>query len=95
MANARKAGFDPDIRFTSSDLLIHARLVAAGLAAAFLPNLVLSALPPTEGVQILSLTPKPQTRRIFVTFRRGADQHPAVLCTLETLVETAATLGLT
>lgn len=35
----RKAGFEPDVRFTSTDLQIHLRLVESGLAAALLPDL--------------------------------------------------------
>ncbi|WP_417508849.1 LysR family transcriptional regulator [Microbacterium sp.] len=36
----RAAGFEPDVRFEATDLISHARLVAAGHAAAMLPDLI-------------------------------------------------------
>ncbi|MGK5642950.1 LysR substrate-binding domain-containing protein, partial [Streptomyces sp. URMC 126] len=46
-ALCREAGFEPDVRFESSDLLLHLRLVEEGHAAAFLPDLVRNARRPT------------------------------------------------
>ena len=39
MGACRDAGFEPDVRFTSTDLQIHLRLVESGLAAGLLPDL--------------------------------------------------------
>ena len=39
MTVCRQAGFEPDVRYTSTDLQIHLRLVEHGLAAAMLPDL--------------------------------------------------------
>jgi DNA-binding transcriptional LysR family regulator len=43
-AVCRAAGFEPDVRYQSTDLLLHLRLVRTGQAAALLPAL-LSASP--------------------------------------------------
>lgn len=76
MGLCRAAGFEPDVRFEATDLLLHQRLVEQGHAAAFLPDLVWSGQPPT-----VALRPLPggrHTRRIFTVARRGSSGHPAV-----------------
>ena len=73
IAACRTAGFDPDVRYSSSDLLVHLRMVEEGLAAALLP-----ALAGSQGradVRVHALEHSPQ-RRLLVTVRRGALQHP-------------------
>jgi DNA-binding transcriptional LysR family regulator len=76
MALCRNAGFEPDIRFESSDLLLHLRLVELGHAAALLPDLVWGGRPPTVALRPL---PAGQGARTVVTVvRRGRGQHPAV-----------------
>ncbi|MGW0710108.1 LysR substrate-binding domain-containing protein [Streptomyces sp. NPDC002643] len=77
MTLCRDAGFEPDVRFETTDLLLHHRLVAQGHAAAFLPDLVWSGHPPT--VPLLRLPPGQDTRRVFTVVRRGGGRHPAVL----------------
>lgn len=72
----RDAGFEPDVRFESSDLLLHLRLVEHGHAAAFLPGLVWSGRPPT--VTVLPLPEGRRTRRLYTATRRGGGDHPAV-----------------
>jgi DNA-binding transcriptional LysR family regulator len=42
-AVCRQAGFEPEVRYTSTDLQIHLRLVESGLAAALLPDKVQAA----------------------------------------------------
>ncbi|MEV6028969.1 LysR substrate-binding domain-containing protein [Streptomyces sp. NPDC052036] len=77
MSLCRNAGFEPDVRFESTDLLLHLRLVEQGHAAAFLPDLVWSGRTPS-----VTLRPLPRgqrTRRIFTVVRRGSSRHPAVL----------------
>ena len=71
----REAGFEPDVRFTTTDLQIHLRLVQAGLAAALLPDLV--GARDRHDVLAHRLRGRP-TRQIFTTVRRGAARHPGV-----------------
>lgn len=76
MALCRTAGFEPDVRFETTDLLIQLRLVEQGHAVALLPDLLWDGQPPT-----VALRPLPagrQTRRIFTAVRRGRSQHPAI-----------------
>ncbi|POX63039.1 LysR family transcriptional regulator [Streptomyces sp. Ru62] len=80
----RNAGFEPDVRFETTDLLLHLRLVEQRHAAAFLPGLVRTGQPPT-----VTLRPLPRgqrTRRIFTVVRRGAGRHPAVLACRKALL---------
>ncbi|MFI9203050.1 LysR family transcriptional regulator [Streptomyces sp. NPDC053048] len=72
----RTAGFEPDIRFESADLLFHARLVEHGHAMAFLPDLVRSGRTPA-----VVLHPLPQgldARKIITAVRVGSSRHPAI-----------------
>ncbi|NNN30681.1 LysR family transcriptional regulator [Streptomyces sp. S3(2020)] len=76
MTLCRNAGFEPDVRFESTDLLLHRRLVEQGHAAALLPDLVWSGQPPTTPLRQL---PRGQrTRRVFTVVRRGSSGHPAI-----------------
>jgi len=72
----RELGFEPIIAHESSDVLFHLRMVEAGLAAAFLPDLVVreagSALLPSPHL------PADQYRGILVLTRTGAQRHPAL-----------------
>ncbi|WP_037657524.1 LysR substrate-binding domain-containing protein, partial [Streptomyces aurantiacus] len=76
MAVCRAAGFEPDVRFESSDLLLHLRLVEQGHAVAFLPDLVWHAGPPT--VALRPLPPGQHARTLFTVVRSGRGRHPAV-----------------
>jgi DNA-binding transcriptional LysR family regulator len=72
----REAGFEPDVRYESSDLVLHTRLVEAGLAAAFLPDLVWDGRRPTVPTRPL---PKARAyRRVFTAVRRGRTDDPAL-----------------
>jgi DNA-binding transcriptional LysR family regulator len=72
----REAGFEPDVRYESSDLVLHIRLVEAGHAAAFLPDLVWDGRRPTVPTRPL---PKARAyRRIFTAVRRGRTDDPAL-----------------
>ncbi|MFD8864583.1 LysR family transcriptional regulator [Streptomyces sp. NPDC059590] len=73
----RNAGFEPDVRFETTDLLLHLRLVEQGHAASFLPELVWNGQPRT--VTLRQLPRGQRTRRIFTVVRRGRSRHPAVL----------------
>ncbi|MBC2876962.1 MULTISPECIES: LysR family transcriptional regulator [Streptomyces] len=72
----RDAGFEPDVRFESSDLLLHLRLVEEGHAAAFLPDLIWNGRHPT--VPLHPLPHARHTRRISTVVRRGRARHPAI-----------------
>jgi DNA-binding transcriptional LysR family regulator len=72
----RTAGFEPDVRFETTDLLLYLRLAEQGHAAAFLPGLVWNGQPRT--VSLRRLPRGQRTRRIFTVMRRGRSQHPAI-----------------
>ena len=74
-AACRQAGFEPDVRYTSTDLQIHLRLAESGLAAALLPDL--SGAGDRQDVLTHRLQGRPR-RQIFSTVRRGAARHPKV-----------------
>ncbi|MEU2283354.1 LysR family transcriptional regulator [Streptomyces sp. NPDC013178] len=83
MTLCRNAGFEPDVRFETTDLLLHQRLVEQKHAAAFLPDLVRSGQPPT--VTLRQLPRGQRTRRIFTVVRQGRGGHPAVLACRDAL----------
>lgn len=70
-------GFEPRIAYESADLLFHLRMVEAGVAAAFLPDLLMRG----EGPR---LVPSPlldthQRRQIWMICRAGAQGRPAII----------------
>ncbi|MFF5846819.1 LysR substrate-binding domain-containing protein [Streptomyces massasporeus] len=83
VALCRSAGFEPDVRFETTDLLLHQRLVEQGHAVAFLPDLVRNGQPPT--VPLHPLPRGRRTRRIFTVVRQGSSRHPAVLACRDAL----------
>lgn len=84
MTLCRDAGFEPDVRFETTDLLLHLRLVEQGHAAGFLPDLVWNGRPSTVALRRL---PRGQgARRIVTVVRRGASRHPAVVACREALL---------
>lgn len=74
-ALCREAGFEPQVRFESPDLLVHIRLVETGHAVAVLPDLVWTALPPPGTLHALAGR---STRRVFTAVRAGAGRHPLI-----------------
>jgi DNA-binding transcriptional LysR family regulator len=71
----RQAGFEPDVRYTSTDLQVHLRFVERGLAAALLPDL--AGAGERHGVVARRLPGRPE-RQIFATVRRGAAGQPKI-----------------
>lgn len=71
----REAGFEPDVRFESPDLLLHLRLVEQGHAVAFLPDLAHGGRPPTVPLRTL---PGGPARALSTAVRRGRGGHPAI-----------------
>ncbi|MFF9559650.1 LysR substrate-binding domain-containing protein [Streptomyces albus] len=87
----RSAGFEPDVRFETTDLLLHLRLVEQEHAVAFLPGL-LGDGPPTT-VTLLPLPQSQGTRRIVTVARRGSSRHPAVVACRRALRHAVALRG--
>ncbi|MGI5400547.1 LysR substrate-binding domain-containing protein [Streptomyces sp. CA-135486] len=84
MTVCRGAGFEPDVRYESADLLLHLRLVEQGHAAALLPDLVWLGRRPT-----IPLRPVPfgqKTRTLVTAVRRGSSRHPAIQTVRQALV---------
>lgn len=86
MTLCRNAGFEPDVRFETTDLLLHLRLVERGLAVAFLPDLVWSGQSVT--VALRQLPRGHRARRVFTVVRRGRGRHPAILACRDALRRT-------
>ncbi|MCP2256469.1 DNA-binding transcriptional regulator, LysR family [Streptoalloteichus tenebrarius] len=87
----RQVGFEPDVRFESSDLLLHRRLVERGLAVALLPDLVWEGRRPT--VPLRRLPRGHQARRLLTVVRAGRGGHPAIRACRAALREAAGTLS--
>ncbi|MEV5827306.1 LysR family transcriptional regulator [Spirillospora sp. NPDC052242] len=79
----RDAGFEPDVRYESTDLLLHLRLVERGHAAALLPDLVWTGAAPA--VPVARLPRGRHVRRLYAATRRGSGAHPAVRAWCEAL----------
>ncbi|HYP45708.1 MAG TPA: LysR family transcriptional regulator [Propionibacteriaceae bacterium] len=74
-ALCRQAGFEPDVRYTSTDLTFHTRVVEQGLAVCFLPDLLWHDRPATVTLTDL---PEHPSRRVFTAIRQGAHAHPFI-----------------
>ncbi|MFI9829850.1 LysR family transcriptional regulator [Streptomyces sp. NPDC051913] len=85
LRECRSAGFEPDVRFETADLLLHLRLVEQGHAAAFLPDLVWCGQPPSVPLRQLG-----RARRVFTVVRRGRGTHPAIVACRDALRQAAA-----
>lgn len=70
----RTAGFEPDVRFETDDMLAQRELVRRGHAVAFLPAMLMRALPADVRTRALG-----QSRTVFTLVRRGSETHPSVL----------------
>jgi DNA-binding transcriptional LysR family regulator len=77
VALCRDAGFEPDVRFESSDPLLHLRLVEQGHATALLPDLLWRGRRPT--VPLRQLPAGRRARTLFTVVRRGRGGHPAIV----------------
>jgi DNA-binding transcriptional LysR family regulator len=72
----RAAGFEPDVRYTGSDLLLQVHLAETGHAAAVVPGLLLAAIPP-PAARVRALPGRPR-RRLTTGVRAGAGRDPAI-----------------
>lgn len=91
VALCRAAGFEPDVRYSSTDLQIHLTLVAHGLAAGLVPDLAGAA---AHGAVALHALPGRPARAVFAAVRLGAADHPTVAAFTDALtaVHRAATM---
>ncbi|WP_375791724.1 LysR family transcriptional regulator [Kineococcus radiotolerans] len=87
LAECRRAGFEPDVRISSPDVLLHVRLVETGHAVALLPDLAWAGRRPA--LRLVDLPARP-ARRLFTRVRRGAAERPAVQAFRQALREAAA-----
>lgn len=81
----RAAGFEPDVRFETADLVTHIRLVASGNAVGLLPDLVWAGGGRPE-VTLLPLPGAPR-RTIFTSARRASATSPGVVAARRALLE--------
>jgi DNA-binding transcriptional LysR family regulator len=72
----REAGFEPDVRYSGSDLLLQIHLAETGHAAALVPGLLLAAIAP-PAARVCALPGRPR-RRLTTGVRSGAAAHPAI-----------------
>lgn len=80
----RAAGFEPDVRFETADLVTHIRLVASGNAIGLLPDLVWAGARPE--VALLPLPGSPR-RTIFTSARRSSASAPGVVAARRALAD--------
>lgn len=72
----REAGFEPDVRYSGSDLLLQIHLAETGHAAAIVPGLLLAAVPP-PAARIRAVPGRPR-RKLTTGVRAGAAGDPAI-----------------
>lgn len=88
---AERAGFDVEVRGTTSDYFFACSLVAAGMGVSLIPSIALD--PPLPGLRAVPVNPPTPTRHIGVaTIDRGHD-HPPVATLVKALREQAAALN--
>lgn len=78
----RAAGFEPDVRYETADLIAHIRLISSGNAVGLLPDLVWAGEEPS--VRLLPLPGSPR-RTIFTSARRSSATSPGVVACREAL----------
>jgi DNA-binding transcriptional LysR family regulator len=79
----REAGFEPDVRYVASDLLLQIHLAETGHAASIIPGLMLAAVP-RPAATVIPLPGHPH-RRLTTGVRAGATRHPAIRAFREAL----------
>jgi DNA-binding transcriptional LysR family regulator len=84
----RAAGFEPRVRWTSDDMLVLARAVAAGHGVAVLPELSVAADVP--GVDVRTLRDPRLERRLTAVVRGAVATRPAITAVLDALADAAA-----
>ena len=82
-AACRAAGFDPDIRYVSSEPGVLLSAVRCAGAVALLPRLALEEPPP--GVDVLPVAGAGVRRLVYAAYRRGSASRPGVALILARL----------
>jgi DNA-binding transcriptional LysR family regulator len=72
----RSAGFEPDVRYETADLIAHIRLIESGNAVGILPDLVWAGAAPS--VHVVDLPGRPE-RTVFTSARRSSADRPGVV----------------
>lgn len=75
LGTCRNAGFEPDVRYVSTDLQIHLTFVEHGLASALVPDLAGAAGRPEITLRRL---PDGPHRVVFAAVRRGSIEQPSI-----------------
>jgi DNA-binding transcriptional LysR family regulator len=83
----RAAGFEPDVRYETADLVAHIRLISSGNAVGLLPDLVWAGDRPS--VRLIDLPGSPQ-RTIFTSARRTSASRPGVVACRDALARAVA-----
>lgn len=83
----RLEGFEPDVRYTSTDLQIQLRIVERGLAAALLPGL--AGARGSSAVHVQPLPGRPH-RRVFTVTREGGRDHPRLAAVVDALASVSS-----
>ncbi|MEO6201435.1 MAG: LysR substrate-binding domain-containing protein, partial [Cryobacterium sp.] len=83
----RSAGFEPDVRFETADLVAHIRLIESGNAVGILPDLVWAGDKPP--VRLRELPGNPH-RTVFTAARHSSASRPGVLAVRGALARAVA-----
>ncbi len=78
----RDAGFEPDVRYETADLVAHIRLIRSGNAVGLLPDLVWADDPPSVALHELPGSPQ---RTVFTSARRSSAARPGVVACRDAL----------
>jgi len=78
----RAAGFEPDVRYETADLIAHIRLIRSGNAVGILPDLVWAG--ETPSVRLIDLPGSPH-RTVFTSARRSSAERPGVVACRDAL----------
>jgi DNA-binding transcriptional LysR family regulator len=73
-AQCRAAGFEPDVRFESADLLVHVELTNTGHAVSLIPDLMWAFPRPRDGN--LQSLPGAPSRSVYTAVREGGETNP-------------------
>lgn len=90
-AACRAAGFEPDIRYVSSEPLVLLSAVLAAGAVALLPRLALTQ--PVPGADMLPVGDHGLRRQVFAAYRHGSTRRPAIALLLDQLRKAGQSLA--
>lgn len=88
---AEQAGFNPEIRGTTTDYFFARSLVAAGMGISLIPSIALA--PETPGVRTVPIKEPVPTRHIGVATIGRRRDHPQLATLIDALQEQAAALN--